>query len=98
MYCLSGLNSAVERGFSILTMVLSDRRLKTSHDLLNFRIALQINDKNWSEKERSEILRRALEIYLNKSRRKRKIDEPSSNYVVEVQSPDSEESQSDSSD
>ena len=28
MYCLSGLNSAVERGFSILTMIFSDRRLK----------------------------------------------------------------------
>ena len=81
MDCLSGSNSAVERGFSILTMMLSYRRLKTSHDLMNFRIALKINDKNWSEKERSEILQRALEIYLSKSRRKRKIDEPSSNYI-----------------
>ena len=68
MYCLSGSNSAVERRFSILTMMLSERRLKTSHDLMNFRIALKINDRNWSEKERSEILRRALEIYLSKNR------------------------------
>ena len=55
-------------------MMLSNRRLKTLHDLMNFRIALKINDRNWGEKERSEILRRALEIYLSKSRRKRKTD------------------------
>ena len=97
MYCLSGSNSTVERQFSILTMMLSDRRLKTSHDLMNFCNALKTNDRNWSEKERSEILRRALEIYLSKSRQKRKNDEPSSNHTVEVQSSESEESQSDSS-
>ena len=67
-------------------MMLSDRRLKTLHDLMNFLIALKINDRNWSEKERSEILQRALEIYLSKSRQKRKIDESSSNHTVEVQS------------
>ena len=55
MYCLSGSNSAVKRGFSILTMMSSDRRLETSHELMNFHIALKINDKNWSKKERSEI-------------------------------------------
>ena len=65
---------------------------------MNFLIALKINDRNWSEKERSEILQRVLEIYLSKSRQKRKIYEPSSNHTVEVQSSESEESQSDSSD
>ena len=98
MYCLSSSNSAVERGFSILTMMLSDRRLKTLHDLMNFRIAFKINDRNWSEKERSVILRRALEIYVRKGRRKRKTDEASSNHTVELQSSESEDSQSDLSD
>ena len=98
LYCPSGSNSAVERGFSILTMMLSDIRFKTSYDLMNFRIALKINDRNWTEKEGSEILRRALEIYLSKSRRKRKIDEPSSNRTVELTSSESEDSQSNSSD
>ena len=56
MYCLSGSNSAVKRGFSILTMMLSDSRLKKSHDLMNFHIALKINYRNWSKKEKSEIL------------------------------------------
>ena len=65
---------------------------------MNFHTALKINNRNCSKKERSEILRRALKIYLSKSRWKRKIDEPSSNHTVEVQSSESEESQSDSSD
>ena len=60
MYCLSASNSAIKRGFSILTMMLSDRRLKTSHDLTNFRIALKINNRNWNDlrdlQKRSEIL------------------------------------------
>ena len=97
LYCPTGSNSAVERGFSILTMMLSDIRFKKSYDLMNFRIALKINDRNWTEKEGSEILR-ALEIYLSKSRRKRKIDEPSSNHTVELTSSESEDSQSNSSD
>ena len=65
---------------------------------MNFSIALKINDRNWSEKERSEILRWALEIYFSKRRRKRKIDKPSSNHAVELQSSESEDSQSGSSD
>ena len=36
------------------------------------KIALKINNKNWSKKERSEILQRALEINLSKSRQKKK--------------------------
>jgi hypothetical protein len=95
MYALSGSNSAVERAFSILTMMLSDRRLLTSHDLMNFRIIIKGNDKYWSEKERSEILQRALEIYLTKKTRKRKLDET----TIEVPSSESEmEADSDSSD
>ena len=72
--------------------------LKTLHDLINFHIALNIKHKNWSKKERSEKVQWALEIYLGKSIPKRKIDEPSSNHIVEMQSSDSEESQSGSSD
>ena len=50
MCCLSGSNSVVERGFSILTMMLIDRKLKTLHDLMNFHIALKINNENQREK------------------------------------------------
>ena len=65
MITLSGSNSEVERGFSILTMMLFDRRLKTSLDLMNYHLTIKINDKNWSEAEKSEILQRALQIYLS---------------------------------
>lgn len=71
--CLSGSNSAVERAFSVLTMMLSDRRLKTSHKLMNMRLTIKINDKNWSEIEREEIIKRALDIYMSKKSRKRKV-------------------------
>ena len=72
--------------------------MKTSDGLMNFWIALEINNKNWSEKEKSEILWWALEIYLSQNRQKWEIDEPSSSHIVEVQSSDSKESHSHSSD
>ena len=62
------------------------------------KIALKINNENWSKKERSEILRRAPETNLSKSRqnkKKQKNDELSSNHIVEGQSFVSKESQSD---
>ena len=98
IYCLSRSNVAIKRGLSILTKMLSDWRLKTSDGLMNFCTALEINNKNWSEKEKSEILWWALEIYLSQSRQKWEIDEPSSSHIVEVQSSDSIESHSHSSD
>ena len=42
---------------------------------MNYRLTIKINDKNWSETEKSETLQRALQIYLGKSRRERKFDE-----------------------
>ena len=42
---------------------------------MNYRLTIKINDKNWSETEKSGIFQRALQIYLRKSRRKRKFDE-----------------------
>ena len=51
--------------------------------------------KTGSKKEDIKLFRWALEIYLCKSRQKRKTDGPSSNHAMEVQSHDSEDSQSD---
>ena len=53
--------------------MLSDRRLKTSHEVLEMRMRVKINDKNWSDKGWNEILEKATKIYLS-SRRKRKLD------------------------
>ena len=63
------------------------------------------NDKNWSTKERADLLSRAVEIYLEK-RRKVRVDDgqetkrqkldKTSEIVVEESSSDDENSQSDS--
>ena len=78
IFSLSGSNSSVERAFSVLTMMLTDRRLKSSHDLLEMRMLIKINDKNWNDRDREEIMKRGLEIYVSSKRRKRKLDAPES--------------------
>lgn len=72
---ISASNSSVERSFSTLTNILSDRRLKMSHSTLENLIIIKGNDRNWSQKEREEILSRAVSIYLKK-RRYKKVDSP----------------------
>ena len=91
---ISGSNSSVERSFSVLTLILSDRRLKSSHDMIDDLMVIKGNNKNWSEKERQEIIDKALAIYLSKSR-KRKIDEVSKS-IVELSSSSSEEEETES--
>jgi hypothetical protein len=99
VFSLSGSNSSVERAFSILTVMLTDRRLKSSHALLEMRMLIKINDKNWSKIEREEILKRPLDIYMSKKRRKRKLDEEapvaSSVLLDDTETTDSEDSDSD---
>lgn len=74
MVAISGSNSNVERAFSILRLLLSDRRLSTSHTLMEMRLRIAVNDVIWTEKEREDLLKRATELYLMKNR-KRKLDE-----------------------
>ena len=69
---LSGSNSAVERSFSILTAVMTDRRLKLKHDTINMTLRIYSNDKLWSQEERDEIIKRAVDIQRKK---KKKMDE-----------------------
>ena len=71
----SGSNSSVERSFSTLTNIMSDRRLKMSHLTLETLIIIKGNDRNWSENERGEIISQAVSIYLKK-RRFKKVDSP----------------------
>lgn len=71
---VSGSNSAVERAFSLLTSILTDRRLRLSHKVLENVVLIKSNDINWSQSERNEIIERAIELYLQK-RRKRKLDD-----------------------
>ena len=78
IFSLSGSKSSIERAFSVLTMMLTDKRLKSWHDLLEMRMLVKINNKNWNNRDREEIIKRALEIYVSSKRRKRKLDAPES--------------------
>lgn len=77
---ISGSNSTVERAFSVLTTMMSDRRLRSSHKLIEDRLIIEVNDKNWSKEERSEIIETALGKYLDKRRvyvrKDKRSDEP----------------------
>ena len=68
MISISGSNSSVECTFSFLTNILSDKCLSMSHDTLENSVIVSGNNCIWSEKEKEEIVNRALEIYLSKQR------------------------------
>ena len=65
---ISGSNSAVERSFSILTLMLSDRRLSTSNKVLDDLMIIKGNAHNWSSSEYTEIIENALKAYMEKRR------------------------------
>ena len=65
---ISGSNSSAERAFSILTCLLSDRRLKMKHQTIEDLLLIKCNNKIWDEKEKEEIIARATSIYLSKRR------------------------------
>ena len=85
MTAISGSNSSVERAFSVLSLLLSDRRLSMNHDLMENLLMVKCNDRAWSTKEKSDILNRAVQMYLEK-RRKRKLDARMSTEINEVNS------------
>ena len=57
--------------------MLSDKRLSLHHDSMKMLLHIHLNDKQWTEKERDDILLRALAIY-EKKRRCNKLDTSSS--------------------
>ena len=44
----SASNSTVERAFSILTLLLSERRLHMKHSTMEEILMINLNNKNWS--------------------------------------------------
>ena len=66
-------NSIVECGFSILTSMLSDRRLSLNHNTMEDLLLIKANHHAWEELEREKILEDALRAFLMK-RRKRVTD------------------------
>ena len=61
--CMSSSNSSVERSFSVLTTILTDRRLSMNHDTMEECILIAGNDSIWSNQEREEILLSAVRKY-----------------------------------
>lgn len=66
--CISASNSSVERAFSILTQILSDRRLRMRHETMENCLLIKGNDPNWTKEERDALLQRAVELYMVKRR------------------------------
>ena len=65
---ISGSNSSVERTFSVVTNILSDKRLSMRHGTINESLIVYGNDDLWTTEERTEIINCAVEIYLKKRR------------------------------
>ena len=102
MLSVSGSNSAVERAFSILSLILSDRRLSMNHDLMEHIMLISGNKNNWNKAEKDQIIDRAVEIYLSKRRTKQLDDlepvgEPARKVVV-IDDSDASDSESSSGD
>ena len=66
---VSGSNCAVERAFSILTMLLTDQRLTLRHEVMEDIMIIKCNDNMWSCKERKDIIDEAVTLYLQKRRK-----------------------------
>jgi hypothetical protein len=71
---ISGSNSSVERMSSVVTNILSDKRLSMSYPTLNDSVVIYGNDGLWNLQEKDKIINRAVEIYLAKNNRQRKVD------------------------
>ena len=71
---ISSSNSSVPRAFGILTMMLTDRRLKSSHALLEMQILVKVSNKSWNDEERDKVLTRTSDIYVSSKKRKGKLD------------------------
>ena len=63
-HCFSGSNSTVERAFSVLNLILGDRQLSLGNQAMKDIMIVKCNDRNWGFQEKSEIIERALEIYM----------------------------------
>ena len=70
---ISGSNSQVERTFSTVTNILSDKRLSMNHNTLEDCLVILGNDSLWTKHEKGEIIQASRELYMKK-RRKKQID------------------------
>ena len=102
IFSISGSNSATERSFSKLTLLLTDRRTKIAHDTIRMLLSIKINDHLWSEQERDNIILEAVDLYMSAPRKKQvdtletsrqeKLNKPP---LIEIDSDDDNESEVD---
>ena len=79
----------------MLRMLLSDRRLRMSHSAMEMRLRITINDNIWTGGERADILERATELYLSKSRKRKLDDDNGRSKKPRVEKQDGNEESSD---
>ena len=75
--CMGVSNSTVEKGFSQLTAMLSDRRLSLVADTMEDLQVIRTNHLSWTEAERAELLETATTSNMA-SRRKLRVEDPNS--------------------
>ena len=74
--CCSGSITTVERALSLLSLLLSDRRLWLAHSTLSNLMTINMNDKLWRPQEKEEIVKFAANAYGRAKGRIRKCDDP----------------------
>ena len=102
IFSISGSNSATERSFSILTLLLTDRHTKLAHDTIRMLLSIKISDHLWSEQECDNIISEAVDLYMS-APRKKQVDIPETSRqekvdeapLIEIDSDDDNESEVD---
>ena len=67
-FCISASNSIVKPVFNILSLIISDRHLSMSHNMMECCIMISGNGSNWSKREKEQLIERAVDLYMGKRR------------------------------
>ena len=97
---LSSSNSSAERAFSLLPLLLSNRRLCMNYDTFQNLMLININNKLWTPKEKKGIIENACQMFLSLRRTKRAAKPPAKAPRIEdvvIEHDSSESSDIDSS-
>ena len=102
IFYISGSNSATERSFSILTLLLTNRRTELVHDTIRMLLSIKINDHLCSEQERDDTISEAVHLYMPAPRKKQvdtlersRQEKVNEQPLIEIDSDDDNESETD---
>ena len=70
---VSGSNSQVERTFSTVTNILSDKRFSMNHNTLEDCLVILGNDILWKKHEKEEIIQASRKLYMSKRQKSKLI-------------------------